>query len=212
MSFLIREDVETYAIHRSEGFSDLLGELIEVTHRRTQYPNMLSGEAGGAFLRLMARTLGARRILEVGTFTGFGTLCMAEALPEDGEIHTLELDADHLAIANSFFQRSGLADRIHAHLGPAHESLAHLEGPFDMAFLDADKRNYDHYYEEALRLLRPGGVLLVDNALWSGRVLDPGEDESAAALDALNRKIETDERVEGVLLTIRDGIFMVRKR
>jgi caffeoyl-CoA O-methyltransferase len=173
---------------------------------------MLSGEAGGNVLRMVARLIGARRILEIGTFTGFGTLCMAEALPEDGEIHTLELDAEHLALATSFFQRSAYSDRIFAHLGPAFESLAQLEGPFDLVFLDADKTNYPHYYEEALRLLRPGGVLLVDNALWSGRVLDPGEDESARAIDELNRTIESDSRVEGMLLTVRDGIFLVRKR
>jgi caffeoyl-CoA O-methyltransferase len=173
---------------------------------------MLSGRAGGGVLRLVARLIGARRILEVGTFTGFGTLCMAEALPEDGEIHTLELDAEHLAIARSFFARSEHGSKIYCHLGPALETLLKLEGAFDMAFLDADKVNYHHYYEESLRLLRPGGVVLVDNALWSGRVLAPGDDPSSQAIDALNRLIESDERVDRVLLTVRDGMFLVRKR
>lgn len=212
MPFLVPEAIESYAVDRSEGFSPLHHELIQVTRERTRYPSMLSGFVGGNLLRLLVRLLGARKVLEIGTFTGFGTLCLAEGLPEDGEVHTLELDAEHLAIAESFFQRSPWSERIHPHLGPAFETLCEFEGPFDLVFLDADKPRYPHYYQEALRLLRPGGLLVVDNALWSGEVLDPGESESARAIDELNRTIETDDRVEGVLLTVRDGIFLVRKR
>ena len=186
-------------------------ELMKETYARTEMPQMLSGELGGGVLRMIARLIGARRILEVGMFTGFGTLALAEALPSDGEIHTCEMNPDYVELAGPFFDASGHSDKITVHLGPAADTLKGLEGPFDMAFIDADKTNYAHYYEECLRLLRPGGVIVVDNALWSGRVLEP-EDESDAAIDALNRKIEQDDRVDRVLLTVRDGMFLVRKR
>lgn len=211
MSFLVPEAIETYARDRSEPFPPVMGSLIEETWRRTEVPRMLSGELGGGVLRMVARLIGARRVLEVGMFTGYGTLALAEAIPEDGEVHTLEVDPDCVALALPFFEASGHSEKITVHLGPARDTLATLEGPFDLVFLDADKESYEHYYEEALRLLRPGGVILVDNALWSGRVLAPS-DPSSRALDRLNRRIERDQRVDRLLLTVRDGMFLVRKR
>lgn len=210
-NFIVPDAIEDYALARSEPFPPHMHELMQETYAHTELPQMLSGELGGGVLRMVAKLIGARRILEVGMFTGFGTLALAEALPEDGEIHTCELEQKYLDLAGPFFDRSGHSDKITVHMGPALESLQKLEGPFDMVFIDADKTNYANYYEEALRLLRPGGVIVVDNALWSGRVLSP-EHESDAAIDALNRKIEQDERVDRVLLTVRDGMFLVRKR
>lgn len=211
MSYIVPEPVEDYAADRSEGFDPLLDELVQATYARTEYPGMLSGKLGGGVLRMVARLIGARRCLEVGMFTGFSALCVAEALPEGGVLDTCEIDPEVVELARSFFARSPHGKKIRVHLGPASETLAGLEGPYDMAFVDADKTGYPHYYEECLRLLRPGGALLIDNALWSGRVLDP-RDESSAVLDGLNRRIEADERVDRLLLTVRDGIFLLRKR
>ncbi len=211
MSYIVPEVIESYALAHSQPFPSYMEELAEETQVRTDAPGMMSGGLGGGLLRMLALLVGARRILEIGMFTGFGTLAMAEALPPGGEIHTLELDADYLEIAGKYFDRSPAGDRIHVHIGPAAESLARLSGPFDMAFLDADKENYLHYYEEVLRLLRPGGLLVVDNALWSGRVLEP-RDPAAVAIARLNQRIAGDERVDRVLVTVRDGMFLVRKR
>lgn len=211
MAFIVPEEIESYASARSERLPPLLDELVAATHQRTEWPQMLSGPLGGGLLRMVARLIGARRALEVGMFTGYSALAVAEALPDDGEMHCLEIDPEVATIAREFFGRSPHGGKIRVHLGPALESLASLEGPFDMAFVDADKTGYDAYYEACLALLRPGGALLIDNVLWSGRVLSP-EDDSSRAIDALNRKIETDGRVDRLMLTVRDGIFLLRKR
>lgn len=209
--FIVPPAIEDYALARSQNFPPVLAELAKETYARTEYPQMLSGELGGGVLRMICKLIGARRVLEVGMFTGYGTLALAEGVAEGGEVHTCELSEEYVELAVPYFERAGHGEKITVHVGPALDTLRQLEGPFDLVFLDADKTNYVHYYEEALRLLRPGGVILVDNALWSGRVLEP-QDESDVAIDALNRKIELDERVDRVLLTVRDGMFLVRKR
>lgn len=204
-------DVEAYARDRSPGLDPLLDELIAETHEKTEYPGMISGRLGGGLLRMVALMTGARRALEVGMFTGYSALVVASALPDDGELVSCELSPEYAAIAQRYFNRAPYGHKIRVELGPAAESLGRLQGPFDMAFIDADKVGYDTYYEACLKLLRPGGVILIDNVLWSGRVLDP-QDEATIAIDTLNRKIEQDERVDRVLLTVRDGIFLIRKR
>lgn len=211
MSFIVPQPIENYAAARSQGFGPLHAQLAAETHARTEAPMMLSGELGAGVLRMVAQLIGARRVLEVGMFTGFGTLALAEGTAEGGEVHTIEFEADYVKLAKPFLDASPHSEKIHVHLGSAPEILAGLEGPFDLVFIDADKTGYKHYYEEALRLLRPGGVVIVDNALWSGRVLDP-QDPSSAAIDDLNRHIENDERVDRLLLTVRDGMFLARKR
>lgn len=211
VSFIVPQPIESYAADRSQVADPLLSELVETTKSSHEMPQMLSGDLAGGVLRMVALLVGAKRILEVGMFTGYGTLSLASALPEDGEIHTLELDPECVQLAGPFLERSPHSDKITVHVGPALDTMQSFEGPFDLVFIDADKTNYGNYYEEALRLLRPGGVILVDNALWSGRVLDP-QDDSTRAIDALNRKIEADPRVDRVLLTVRDGMFLVRKR
>jgi len=213
VSYCIDDRIEDYAAAHSEPLDPLLDELWEVTHEETELPRMLSGKLGAGVLRMVARLVGARRTLEVGTFTGYSALAVAEALPDDGEVITCEVDDHHASIARHFFARSPHGAKIDLRLGPAAETLAGLEGPFDFAFVDADKTGYDTYYEECLRLLRPGGALCLDNVLWSGRVLDPAPDDaSTLALAALNEKIRDDTRVDRLMLTVRDGITLVRKR
>lgn len=172
----------------------------------------------GAFMAMMARLIGARRVIEIGVFTGYSSLAVALALPEDGHILACDVSAEWTAKARGYWAQAHQAHKITLNLGPAVDTLDALlaqgeSGRFDMAFIDADKTNYDHYYERVLKLLRPGGLVLLDNVLWAGRVADL-EDNSAETLAfrALNAKIKDDDRVDMVLAPIGDGIMMARKR
>jgi predicted O-methyltransferase YrrM len=179
---------------------------------------MQIGPDQGALLALLVRLTGTRRALEIGTFTGFSALAVAAALPKEGKLITCDVSEEWTAIARRFWEEAGLSDRIELRMGPAVETLAGLlaEGAaesFDFAFIDADKPSYDAYYEACLRLVRPGGLLAIDNVLWSGRIADPAEnDEETAAIRALNQKVRDDARVEACLLTVGDGILLARKR
>ena len=172
----------------------------------------------GQFLALLVKLTGARRILEVGTFTGYSALCMAEALPEDGHILCCDLPGDYNATAQTYWRDAGVESRIELRLGPALDTLAGLEregqaGSFDLAFIDADKANYPRYLEHVLTLLRQGGLAIFDNVLWSGRVIDPKDTTAdTRALKALNAKIAADQRVTLSMVTIGDGLTLARKR
>lgn len=168
----------------------------------------------GQFLALLVKLIGARRILEVGTFTGYSALCMAAELPEDGRLLCCDLPGDYNATARRYWAEAGVAERIELRLGPALDTLATLaDGAFDLAFIDADKANYPVYLEEALRLVRPGGLILFDNVLWSGRVLEiEPESEDTRAIQALNRALRDDARVDLSLLPLGDGLTLCHKR
>ncbi|HEX3431509.1 MAG TPA: class I SAM-dependent methyltransferase [Rhizomicrobium sp.] len=171
----------------------------------------------GAFLALLAKILGVRQALEIGTFTGYSTLSVALALPEDGRVVALDVSREYTDRARGYWKEAQVEQRIDLRLGPAIDSLDHMilanEGPFDMAFIDADKSNYDPYYERVLKLLRPGGVVALDNVLWSGAVADPTvNDKDTSALRTLNEKIQRDDRVDMALATIADGVMLARKR
>ncbi|MBX9686492.1 MAG: class I SAM-dependent methyltransferase [Candidatus Obscuribacterales bacterium] len=211
MLTLVSPEIDDYSVSKSEPTSELLQELIEITHRDTELPIMLTGPLEGRFLKMMVQLIGAKRVLEVGMFTGYSALSMAEGLAADGELITCDLDPHCIKIARSFFERSPHGKKIQIKEGPALETLKTLTGLFDLVFIDADKVNYPNYYEAALALLRVGGVMLIDNVLYSGAVIKP-DSESAAAIASLNDKIAVDERVDRVLLPIRDGVFVVRKR
>jgi caffeoyl-CoA O-methyltransferase len=172
-------------------------------------PEMLTGTVAGRLLELLVYATGAERVLEIGTFTGYSALAMAAGLPEGGHIDTCDIEPEHVEVARRYIARSAYADRITVHLGPALDTIAELEGDYDFVFIDADKLSYDSYYEAVLPRLRPGGLIAIDNTLWSGRVLDPQDD---SAIGALNDKLAADERVVCVLLTVRDGVTLVRKR
>jgi caffeoyl-CoA O-methyltransferase len=179
--------------------------------------NMQIAPEQGAFLGLLCKILGARQTLEIGTFTGYSALSVALALPDDGRVVALDVSREYTDRARGYWTEAGLERRIDLRLGPAMESLdrmiANREGPFDLAFIDADKANYDAYYERALKLLRPGGVVALDNMLWNGAVADPAiDDADTVALRTLNEKIQADERVDMALATIADGVMLARKR
>jgi len=211
MLTLVDRKIEDYAIAKSEPTNDLLKDVVAKTQAGTDLPQMLCGPIEGRFLKMMVQTVGARRVLEIGTFTGYSALSLAEGLPADGELYTCELDAKHISMAKGFFARSEHGSKIKLLEGKALDSIKQLKAPFDLVFIDADKTNYPNYYEAVMPLLRSGGVILVDNVLWSGKVLDP-KTEDDHAIVKLNERIASDERVDRVLLPIRDGIFFVRKR
>jgi len=174
-------------------------------------PGMLTGTIEGRFLELLVFAAGARRVLEIGTFTGYSALSMAAALPDDGRIDTCDIEPAHVEVARRYVAQSPYGSKITIHLGPALDTIAQLEGEFDLVFIDADKPNYANYYEAVLPRLAERGLIAIDNTLWSGRVLDP-QDDHTQSIAALNDRIAADERVIAVQLTIRDGVTLVRRR
>lgn len=174
---------------------------------------MQIGPEQGAFMGWLVGLMGARRCLEVGTFTGYSALCIAGAMPHDGRLLCCDVSEEFGAVARRHWARAGLADKIELRIGPGVETLAGLDGEWDFAFIDADKPNYDAYYEHCLRLLRPGGVIAIDNVLWGGSVADPAKtDESTVALRAINEKVGGDPRVDACMVPIGDGLTLARKR
>ncbi len=213
MKHLVSEAIEGYCREHSTAPSALLQELEAYTIGHCAQSQMLTGPMEGALLRLLVQLTGARRILELGMFTGYSALTIAEALPEDGTILSCDINPETTAIAQSFFDRSTHRRKIEVRLGPALETLAALQTglEFDLVFIDADKENYIRYYEATLPRLRTGGLMIVDNVLWSGKVLHP-QHQSDHAIVAFNDHIRNDLRVENVMLTVRDGVTLARKR
>ena len=211
MNRLVSADIEAYAQAHSIPESDLCRALREETQRRMESPQMIVGPLEGAFLKMMTQLVQASRVLEVGMFTGYSALCFAEALPADGTVLTCEIDEESAALARQYFARSAIGEKIEIRMGTALDTMRHLKGPFDLIFIDADKINYVNYYRRALDLLSPHGVILIDNVLWNGDVLkQPASDENTAAIQELNRVVATDPRVTAVLVTVRDGILVIR--
>jgi len=213
MNQLVAPGIETYAEAHSIAESAVCRALREETHRTMEHPQMMVGPLEGAFLKMMIRLIGARRVLEVGMFTGYSALCFAEALPADGTVVTCEIDEGSAELARRYFSRSQDGPKISVRMGPALDTMRDLTGPFDLVFIDADKPNYVRYYRRALDLVAPGGVILVDNVLWNGDVLkQPAPDEKTAAIQELNRTVAADPRVSAVLLPIRDGVLVVKPK
>ena len=211
MKTLVSADIEAYAQAHSMPESDLCRALRDETQRRMESPQMIVGPLEGAFLKMMAQLVGAKRVLEIGMFTGYSALCFAEVLPADGTVITCEIDEESAVLARQYFARSPLGKKIEIRMGPALDTMRQLTGPFDLIFIDADKINYMNYYRRALDVLSPTGVILIDNVLWDGDVLkQPPPDEKTAAIQELNRVVAADPRVSAVLVTIRDGVLVVR--
>lgn len=212
MKLFVPEKIESYAHDHTRSRGRLFDELRAYTHAHVPSPQMQVGRVEGTLLMLLAKLAGARRILEIGTYTGYSTLCMAEALPNDGELITCDRSEEFTEVAKRFFAKSPHGQKIRVVLGDALETVRAFDAtPFDMAFVDADKARYPDYYEEILPRLRQGGLFVADNTLWSGDVLDP-KTPDARGIAAFNDRVNADERVENVLLTVRDGIMLARKR
>jgi len=191
----------------------LLARLAEETRETLPSPGMLTGTVEGRFLELLVYGSGARRVLELGTYSGYSALSMAAGLARGGRIDTCEVDERHAEVARRYIGQSPYADRITIHVGPALDTIAGLEGEFDFVFIDADKPNYVNYYEAVLPRLSEHGFIAADNTLWSGRVLDESDDsEGTRGIRAFNEHVRADDRVVSVMLTVRDGVTLIRPR
>jgi caffeoyl-CoA O-methyltransferase len=209
---IVAKEAEAYAADHTSPMSALLEEVELFTLTETPYPSMLTGRVEGRFLQLVVQLSGMQHIVEIGTFTGYSALAMAEALPYEGEIVTIEHNPRYAKIAQDFFDRSSSGFKITLRVGEALEILETLpDAKTDLVFIDADKQNYSAYYRESMRILRNGGLILADNALWYGKIFDPKDDDSRAMAN-FNEMVKTDGRAEKLLLTIRDGIYLIRKR
>jgi len=208
---LVSKDIEKYCKDYSLDDTDLLKELSKTTWETEDKPQMLCGSLVGGLLQMLIKISGAKRVLEIGMFTGYSTLKMAEALPTDGEIHSCELMEKHIVIAKSWFKKSDVNYKISIHKGEAEESLEEFRaGSFDMMFVDADKTGYPEYYRKGTMLLKNGGIAIFDNMLWSGTVLNPNDNESKALRETAEL-IKNDDRLEQLLLPVRDGVMIYQK-
>lgn len=213
MEFL-PELISAYSEKHTSEESELLYDLNRQTHIRTTRARMLSGHVQGRFLSLLSRLARPSFILEIGTFTGYSALCLAEGLTENGRLVTIDNNAETNAMARSYFERSAFAKNIELKEGDARETITGLEGPFDLVFIDADKENYALYFDLVIDKLSPGGLIIADNVLWSGKVVETGgkTDKDTEALKAYNEKVATDSRVENILVPLRDGLMIARKK
>jgi caffeoyl-CoA O-methyltransferase len=210
MADLVRSDVEAYAAAHTTPLSDGLRALHDEAARALPYPSMLSGPVVGRLLQTLVAATQARLVVEIGTYAGFSALAMAEALPPEGRIITLELDDAHADFAQRHVDASAYADRVEIVRGPALESLRRLDGPFDLVFIDADKTGYPDYYEAALAKLSPHGLIVADNTLRGGGVLAP-DSEADEVMARLNDRWASDPRVVATQLTVRDGVTILRR-
>ena len=208
----ISSKLQQYIDDHSMEESDLLKALDRETHQKVLQPRMLSGSYQGRLLALLAKMIEPKKILEVGTYTGYATLCMAEGLSTGGSIDTIDYNEELSDIQRRYFNKSPYRSQIVQHLGEAKDVIKTLTGPYDLVFLDADKENYPHYFDLIIDKLETGGVILSDNVLWSGKVLEKANDEATSALQEYNHKINSDARVETIILPIRDGLTITRKR
>lgn len=210
----ISEELDDYAVAHSAKEPELLQKLTRETYQKVVQPRMLSGHYQGRILSMIAKLANPKVILEIGTYTGYSALCLAEGLQPDGVLHTIDVNEELVDLQKKYFDASAYAKNIKQHLGPALEIIPQLEGEFDLVFMDADKPNYPAYFELIIDRLKPGGLILSDNVLWSGKVVEPlnPKDISTKALLEYNKTLAEDERLETVLLAIRDGLTVSRKK
>ncbi len=214
-SFFLTPELHAYLVEHAVALDDVQQDLIAETSALGDISTMQTAPEQGAFMTVLTRLIGAVRAIEVGTFTGYSALAVAYGLPDDGQLVALDVSEEWTAIARRHWERAGVSDRIDLRLGPALDTLRALprEETFDLAFIDADKQSYPAYYEELLARLRPNGVILVDNVLWSGLVLDESAaDDDTKAIRAFNDALASDDRVDVVLLPLADGLTLARKR
>ncbi len=213
MNFISNE-IENYCINNSKDINPLLKKLERETQLKVLRPRMLSGELQGKFLELVVKMSNAKNILEIGTYTGYSAICMASAMPDNGILHTIDINAELESMANKYFKLAMLDHKIDMHIGNALDIIPTLDINFDLVFMDADKHNYSNYYDIIIDKLPSGAWILVDNVLWSGKVLDlnNNKDKETIAIHEFNNKITNDSRVDNMLLPLRDGVMMIHKK
>ncbi|MBO9730557.1 MAG: O-methyltransferase [Chitinophaga sp.] len=211
---LILAAAEAYSEKYTSAESELMYRLNRETHLKVELPHMLSGQVQGRFLSMVSHMIRPRRILELGTYTGYSAICLAEGLTADGILHTVDINEELETLCHQYFEASGYADKIKMHIGKAADVIEQLDEVFDLVFIDADKSGYEHYYDLVWDKLRPGGFILADNVLYHGQVLAPENEQGrqAKAMISFCEKVLADDRAEQVLLTIRDGVLMIRKK
>ncbi|NBG66710.1 O-methyltransferase [Acidiluteibacter ferrifornacis] len=212
MDFL-PENISNYSDQHTSNESDLLYRLNRETHLNVLQPRMLSGHLQGRTLSMLSKMMRPKNILEIGTYTGYSALCLAEGLAPDGTLHTIDINEELETISNKYFKDSPYSDQIQQHIGNALEIIPGLSVDFDLIFIDADKENYLNYYKLLIEKVKPGTVLIADNVLWSGKVTEKAKpkDIETIALQEFNTAIQNDERVENILFPIRDGLMIIRK-
>jgi len=208
---LINDDLQQLLINYCEPESELLKRIDRETNLKVLMPRMLSGHYQGRVLSLLSKMVSPRRVLEIGTFTGYATLCLAEGLSKNGLIYTLDINAELEDMVRSNFAQSAYNEKINYILGDATKTINNLNEVFDIVFIDADKKNNGTYYDLIFDRVRPGGIIIVDNVLWSGKVLQDQQDKDTKNITNFNDKIAADQRVEKLILPVRDGLFVIRK-
>ncbi len=206
-------DIEQYVQEHSTEEMQILQELARETHAKVLRPRMLSGHIQGLFLQMISKLIRPERILEIGTYTGYSAICLAQGLNENGILHTIDINDELESIIRKYFDKTGLANKISLHIGNALNIIPSLKETWDLVFIDADKENYLNYYNLVFNQVKHGGWIIADNVLWSGKVVDANEDDlETRAIRQFNEFIHADERVEHLLLPLRDGLMMIRKK
>lgn len=208
----IPDDLQKYVADHTSPESKLLQQITRDTQAKILMPRMLSGHVQGRFLSMISHLVRPRHILEVGTYTGYSAICLAEGLPVDGKLVTIDINEELESRVRNYFLEAGLTGKIDYRIGDAAEIIPSLDLAFDLVFIDADKENYSLYYDLVFEKVSHGGLILADNVLWSGKVVKPKTDKDTRALLEFNQKVRNDPRVECMLLPLRDGIMMIRKR
>jgi caffeoyl-CoA O-methyltransferase len=210
----IDEKIEDYALAHSQPESTVLKKLNRETYANVLMPRMLSGHMQGNVLSMLSKMIQPTHILEIGTYTGYSGICLAQGLQENGKLHTIDINEELESMVRSFFKEAGLDNKINYYIGNALDIIPSIQETFDLVFIDADKKNYSNYYDLVFDRVRTGGYIIADNVLWSGKILDAPEkmDVDTKAIDAFNKKIHNDTRVEHMLLPVRDGLMIARKK
>lgn len=209
---LISDELKNYLERHCEPESELLKQIDRETHLKVLMPRMLSGHYQSRVLSMISKMLRPKCILEIGTYTAYATLCLAEGLAAGGLIHTIDINTELEDVIRHNIGRSGLGDKIRHYTGNALQIIPELDEVFDLVFIDADKKNNGNYYDLVIDKLRPGGIVIVDNVLWSGKVLSADADRDTAEISKFNERIAVDSRVEKLILPVRDGIYIIRKK
>ena len=209
---LVSFEIEKYIDAHTTAESDALQQLNRKTQTDVLMPQMLSGKVQGQFLKFISQMLQPACVLEIGTFTGYAAICLAEGLPENGKLFTIDINEELEAIAGTHIEKAGLQNKIIQIIGNAVQEIQQLNETFDLVFIDADKQNYSLYYDLVIDKVRSGGFILADNVLWSGKIIDEQKDKDTKKLAEFNDKVQQDNRVENVIVSIRDGIMMIRKK
>ena len=210
MDFL-PEKISSYSLENTEKEPKLLSELNRDTWANVMIPRMLSGHVQGRVLSMISKMIHPTNIIEIGTYTGYSALCMAEGLKENGKIHTLDINEEYTSVAKKYFEKSDYKENIIQHIGNAVDIIPKLNHKFQLAFLDADKENYSNYFDLIINKIEIGGYIIADNVLWSGKVTEENKDKETMALHNYNKKVLSDKRVESVLIPVRDGLNISRK-